>query len=311
MISYVQHENIDKSRWDDCIEHAANGNLVSRSWFLDIVSPGWCALIADDYEAVFPLTAFSRLGIRYLMQPYFTQQLGLFYRSLSTKDLLQNFLELIPAEYKYIDINLNSSNNLPSGIHISGMINLELNLCTNYQEITAGYQNNLKRNLKKAEQNHLVLRKNKTASELIALFKANKGQDLKHLTDKQYLLIQNIAGESLKREIGEIWEVFSPAGNLLAGVLWVTSHSKTILLFSAVSDEGKKLNAMPWLIDYFIRENAGKNLLLDFEGSNNVGLARFYSSFGAGEVLYYRYTRNHLPMQHRIALKLWRLIRNL
>lgn len=309
MIRFLQHEMIDKSRWDDCISHAVNGNLYSYSWYLDIVCPGWCALVESEYEKVFPLPVSSKAGINYIMQPYFTQQLGLFYQSLSTENKLNEFLNSIPSEFKYIDINLNTSNQIEASAKVLSMTNLELDLISNYSTLVSGYQNNLQRNLKKAAQHNLTLLKHVRPEDLITLFRANKGQDLTHLTDRQYLLVQRIAYESIYKGIGEIWGAYDEFNQLAAGILWVKSHQKSIFLFSALSETGKRLNAMPWLIDAFIRQNAGTPVTLDFEGSNDEGLARFYSGFGAKKVIYKRYTRNSLPAVFRIALKIWRLTR--
>ena len=307
MIRFLKHDMIDKSRWDDCISHAVNGNLYACSWYLDIVSPGWCALVENDYEKVFPLPVDSKAGFRYIMQPWFTQQLGLFYQSVSSEEKLIDFINCIPSEYRYIDINLNTSNKINLPVHVSDMTNLELDLISEYNEIVPGYQNNLLRNLKKAAQNKLTVSKHVRPEEIISLFRANKGQELKHLNDQQYTLIQRIAYESLHKGTGEIWGAYDEYNQLVAGIIWVTSHQKSIFLFSALSSTGKKLNAMPWLIDLFIMHNAGQPLTLDFEGSNNEGLARFYSSFGAKKVIYQRYIRNSLPFPLRIALKIWRL----
>lgn len=309
MIHFLQHKMIDKSQWDNCIRNAANGNLNAFSWYLDIVSPDWCALVEGHYENVFPLPVSSRAGIKYIMQPYFTQQLGLFSRSISSKTKLTEFLNCIPSGYKYIDINLNTSNHLQLSGHTAAMINLELDLKSDYSKIAFGYQNNLQRNLRKAFQNKLSIVKNVSPELLISLFRANKGQDLKHLNDNNYFLMRRIAYESIQKGLGEIWGAFDEFNQLVAGILWVNSHQKSIFLFSALSETGKKLNAMPWLIDAFIRQNAGKSQILDFEGSNDDGLARFYSSFGAQKIIYQRYVRNSLPTAFRIVLKLWRLCR--
>jgi len=309
MIRFLQHDTIDKLRWDDCISHSVNGNLNAWSWFLDIVCPGWCALVEDDYKNVFPLPTFTRAGIHYMMQPYFTQQLGLFYRSNLPTDTLQNFLNHIPPVYRYIDINLNTSNRVEPGRNITAMTNLELSLSSSYEQIAKGYQNNLHRNLKKAGEHNLTLTKSISPEELITLFRENKGLELKHLGEKQYNLILQIANGSLIKGTGEIWGAYDELNQLSAGVLWVKSHGKAIFLFSAVSGKGKQLNAMPWLIDLFIRENAGKPLTLDFEGSNHPGLARFYSSFGAKKTEYQRYRYNSLPLIYRIAMYIWRLSR--
>jgi len=301
---------IDKSHWDDCIDNAVNGNLNARSWYLDIVCPEWCALVEDEYEKVFPLPVFSRAGIQYSMQPYFTQQLGLFYRNSSDETALNKFLANIPSEIKYVKINLNTSNSIKYGSAGTEMTNLELDLISDYGKIASEYQNNLQRNIKKANSNKLTIVQNIRPEEVIELFRLNKGLELTHLNNAQYAFIQRIAYESIHRGIGEIWGAYDEFNQLAAGILWVRSHGKAIFLFSAVSAEGKKLHAMPWLIDAFIKENAGKPITLDFEGSNDPGLARFYSSFGAKKVIYQQFVRNSLPSLLRIALKIWQITRS-
>jgi hypothetical protein len=309
MIRFLQHEMIDKPRWDDCINNAVNGNLYACSWYLDIVSPGWCAFVEDDYAMVFPLPVSSKAGFNYIMQPYFTQQLGLFYQSSISEGKLAEFLTRITAEFKYIDFNLNTSNYLPSSANVSDMTNLELDLTREYMDIVKGYHINLQRNLKKADSKKLTISKLVRPEEIISLFRANKGQHLQHLEDNQYALIHQIASVSIHKGTGEIWGAYDEFNQLSAAILWVTSHQKAIFLFSALSETGKKLNAMPWLIDAFIKHNAGKPLTLDFEGSNIEGLARFYSSFGAKKVIYQRYMFDSFPLHLRFGLKIWRLIR--
>lgn len=311
MIRFLQHDMISKPLWDECISAAVNGNLYSHSWYLDIVSPGWCALVADNYEAVFPLPVASRAGIRYIIQPYFTQQLGLFSKSETYDGMLSDFLNAIPSDYKFTDINLNTFNVLPAGVSTYRMTNLELDLSPNYTEIASTYQTNLKRSLKKAARNQLNLSKSQQPEELISLFRVNRGQDLKHLKSKQYMLIKNIAYKSLQSGIGEIWSAHTNSGQLVAAILWVTSHQRPIFLFSALSETGKKLHAMPWLIDNYIRQKAGESLILDFEGSNDAGLARFYSSFGAKKTIYPRYQKNNLPTHLRLVFKIWRFSKKL
>jgi hypothetical protein len=62
----------------NAIARSFNGIVYAYSWYLDIVSPGWDALVKDDYKSVMPLTWRKKYGIKYLYQPFFTQQLGVF-----------------------------------------------------------------------------------------------------------------------------------------------------------------------------------------------------------------------------------------
>ncbi len=56
----------------------------------------------------------------------------------------------------------------------------------------------------------------------------------------------------------------------------------------------KENGAMFHLIDTVIRENSPSQLTLDFEGSNNENLARFYKGFGSKEVAYNGISSNRL-----------------
>ena len=113
MIRYYRHSEIDKSRWDNCIKASPAGIAYAASWYLDLVSPGWEALIEDDYAAVFPLTSRRKYGFNYLFQPFFTQQGGLFKQDeFIHAEKTKLFLESIPSKFKLIEINLNTSNQI-------------------------------------------------------------------------------------------------------------------------------------------------------------------------------------------------------
>jgi hypothetical protein len=91
----------------------------------------------------------------------------------------------------------------------------------------------------------------------------------------------------IHKGMSKIYSVSSSENNLIASALFVRDTHRHIFLFSGLSEEGKQKGAMPFLIDSFIQEHSGNNITLDFEGSNNENLARFYGSFGAEKNAYY------------------------
>ena len=91
-IQYLQHKKINFRKWDDCIRNSINGNLYDFSWYLDIVSEGWDALILSDYETVMPLTHQKKLGVSYILQPFFSQQLGVFSTQRITSEVVSEFI---------------------------------------------------------------------------------------------------------------------------------------------------------------------------------------------------------------------------
>ncbi|MCE7956103.1 MAG: hypothetical protein DYH00_10620 [Bacteroidetes bacterium CHB6] len=178
-IVFHQHNEIDKQKWDEVIASSHNSLPYAYSWYLDCVCPNWNALVGDDYQYVFPLTANTKFGIKYLYQPYFAQQLGLFSKHNISPDQVISFLKAIPDFYKLIEINLNFANTVSdSGFQVSKRKNFELQLDKPYTEIKKFYSDNQKRNIAKAEKSGLFVTDKITIRQVIDFFKHDKGVGL-------------------------------------------------------------------------------------------------------------------------------------
>ena len=76
---------------------------------------------------------------------------------------------------------------------------------------------------------------------------------------------------------------------------WFFSHGRAYYILVGNHPDGRTSGASHLMIDHFIKEHAGKQLLLDFEGSSIKSLAWFYRSFGASEEKYPGIKLNKLP----------------
>src|SRR5258708_22965055 len=108
-IRYLPHNEIDKAKWDKCMDEADNGLIYGYSFYLDQMAKHWDALVANDYETIMPLTWNKKSGIHYLYQPAFTAYLGVFGKNLM-ETLTGNFIQAIPKKLKLIEISLNHGN---------------------------------------------------------------------------------------------------------------------------------------------------------------------------------------------------------
>jgi hypothetical protein len=295
MIIYLPHNQINKSKWDDCIHKSSNGIVYAYSWYLDLICPGWEALVEHDYESVFPLTKNKKYGIEYLYPPFFTQQLGLFSKNKITREKLNQFLKSIPNKFRFIEINLSTENNFETpGFIQKKNLTHHLNLNSPFENIYKNYSENLKRNLKKAFKTEQQIVKDADPGKIIKLFRENKGKDIGKLTTKNYDTLSKVIAVAAKKNLVEIYGV-TTRGLLVSGAFFIESNGKTIFIFSGSDEEAKEKLSMPLLIDTFIKDHAEKNLVLDFEGSNDKNLARFYKSFGAEEIVYLQIKKNNLP----------------
>ncbi len=309
MIRYLKRKNIDNDKWNNCISRSLNGNLYGYSWFLDIVAGEWDALVEEDYERVFPLVHRKKFGISYIYQPFFTQQLGLYFTTKLDPEVLSTFIRSIPSKFKRVAINLNTLNKAGGkSFKLVPQINHELDLANSYEKIRKGYSENLVRNLKKHEKAGLSILKNIKPEDIIELFRKNRGREFRHLKETDYLRLKRIAYACMHKGMADIQGVYDLNNRLCAGAFFIRSNDKAIFLFSGLSDEGRKTGAMPFLIDSYIRGLSGQHLTFDFDGSNDPDLARFYKSFGSRECTYQRLEINRMPGFLNFALYLYKKV---
>lgn len=288
-IQYLTRSQIDTGKWDQCINKAANGRIYAYAVYLDTMSANWDALVLNDYEAVMPLTWNSKYGIRYLYQPFLAAQLGVF----GNGDV-QSFIQAIPAHFRYVDIYLNSSN---TGSFDKDSVQLRdnfiLNLHQSYENLYAAYRENIRRNIKKAKQAGCTVVKDFEVESVITLANAQM-----QLHDKN--VEENIGRfrklyQLLKAEHKATTYGISLNGTIIASCVFFFSHQRAYYILVGNHPNGKTIGASHALIDAFIADHAGKELLLDFEGSDIRNLAFFYSSFGATQEIYPALKINRLP----------------
>ncbi len=295
MIRYLLHDQIDKSRWDDCIAKSVNSLVYAYSWYLDMASPGWDALV-DEYESVFPLPQRSKFGFRYVFPPYFIQQLGLFSKAEITEKRLNAFLDAIPEKFKLVELNLNWKNNfLTPGFMSAKNITHHLELNQPYEAIRKSYSENLKRNLKKASASDQKIIETSEVRPIVELFRKARGKTIHKLKDADYDTFARICEACISRNSARIYTSWNEKHELTAGVVFFQSHRRFIFIFSGASAEAKEKFSVPLLLDHFIRTYCNSEGLLDFEGSNDPDLSRFYRGFGAKEILYLQIRKNSLP----------------
>jgi hypothetical protein len=302
VIRFLKHSDIDKTLWNKTIAESCNELIYAYAWYLDVVCVGWEALVLNNYEAVMPLTRRTKIGIHYLYNPFFVQQLGVFSSSKIDTQLLQQFIAAIPHTFKLIEINLNSAN--PSAIvnvDVKHNANFELSLNSNYHEIFKNYASNTKRNLKKANANSLLINEDISVQSIIQLFRNNRGAAVKNLNQKEYLLLDKLIVEVEKHtKVLKLGVVASTNNTLLAGAIFIIAKTKITFLFSGTSSQGKQLSAMFFLIDNVIQKYCNQNIVFDFEGSNQAGLANFYKGFGSVSNSYPSIKINKLPFPLRL-----------
>ncbi len=292
-ISYVKHNDIDFSKWDDCINHSLNGIVYAYSWYLNIVAGEWDALIGDDYRAVFPLVKGKKYGVLYLYQPLFTQQLGVFSPIRIDSQIIKSFLDSIPKKFQYQIINFNTYNYLENVEgEVFERVTYQFDLIQPYFDLSSNYNDNTKRNISKSIAMGVSVNKMLSVADYIHFKRQNlivplKGDPIERLN--------RIMLQALEKGVGEIYAAFTDQRELCAAAFFIRSNEKVIYLSAASNELGRTNRAMFTLVDQFINDYSESHLVLDFEGSSIVSVARFYAGFGAKKCTYQQIVVNRLP----------------
>lgn len=303
-IRFVTHSEIDKRKWDSCIEQSLYGVAYAYSWYLDQICSHWDALVAGDYLFIMPLVNKRKFGISYIYQPFFTQQLGVFSPQPINENIVEQFVNAIPERFRLADLNLNLGNRIKNLQFLTREnTTYHLSLNSGFQEIQLAYNTNTKRNIQKAIQNKITVLHSEDADRFIAFTQTNLASKAPEVKQSHYTAFGEIIRYALANRLGEIYVVTNERGAWLSAVFFLRSNRKCIYLAASSTQEGFERSAMFLLIDRFIQENAGNNLTLDFEGSNIQGVARFYAGFGASPQNYLSVHINRLPRIIRLLKK--------
>jgi hypothetical protein len=293
-INYVKHKDINFKKWDKCIKKAINGSLYGYSWFLDVVSPGWDALIDESYENVMPLTHKKLFWIKILIQPHFATNLGVYSSYVLDSETVNRFISAIPPQFKYTRINLNKYNKLSiKDIRIKRDIHYELDLIRPYRLIQEHYGPEVKHNLTVVRQKVYII-PGLNSNDLIHLYKNSKGWLWSLFHRDKIKILKILVSTAVHYRVGQVFGAY--IDNILcATAFFIFSHEKATLLFLGLNHTSLKEHALEAIIDEFIKLHSEQNLTLRFEFASRKKFASIYTGFGGRSNQFMNIRQNRLP----------------
>lgn len=297
-IRFLHNSAIDVVRWDQLISWSPNGRNYAASWYLDILNPNWHGLIYGNYDYIMPVPMSVKFGISYAFQPVFAQQLGIF--PPPPPDVARLFIETLATRLRLVELAFNQMNLLPSEI---GLLverkNFIISLYQSYPTIRTGYSQHTRRYVTKAHQEISILPAI-SPGLFFDLVKTSAQPAIKTHFSK----LKQIVSHALARKEGLLYGAFDNSNQVCAAAFFLKEKGRYTYLCPVSTPEGKSKRAMFALIDRFIADHAGQAMLLDFEGSEIEGIARFFAGFGAASEPYPHLTINRLPKMINFLKKL-------
>lgn len=291
-ICYLTHNAIDKHKWDKSMDDACNSLLYAKAAFLDHMSPKWDAIVLGDYEVIMPVTWRIKMGVKYVCQPAFCQQLGLFYKDPLHACFIRPFQNELERRFKLVEIFLNCHNR--GAAFNTSHNNFLFHLNKDYNELFLQYALGFTKSLRRIKKFNFIYSGETSVAEAIDHYKENYSDRI-NVRDKDYQAFKLLAGHLGSKQQAFVRKVTLPDNTLLAVSLFLKDDHRIYNIISVTLPAGRTMEANYFLYDRLIFEFAASNLVLDFEGSDLPGVAAFYQKFRPINEPYFFWKSNRLP----------------
>jgi hypothetical protein len=299
MIVYHKNGEIDRELWDNCIKNSAGAKPYAYSWFLDILAPGWEALVDDDYDSLFPIPSYVRFGVRYTVMPAFIQQLGAYSPDKPASMVITEFLDYMPEVFRLTDLCV-SQKIEHHGYKVFEKSNFELDLSSGYESLSERYTPECLKYISAAAKKRFDLTTSVSPEEFAGLCVQNKGSNIRGVKSRDYEHLINLMHYCISSGKGRINGVRAARKRLIYGIFLVQIPGSITILLEANTSVSIEKHIGYFVINEIIKEAAQRVSLLDFAGTSDNSALPKGQSFGGTYVPYYRIYRNRLFWPARI-----------
>ena len=293
IIKYLQHSEIDKSKWDDCIIKSNDGLIYSSSVYLNNMTNDWDGLVMGEYAAVMPLPFRKKYGFYYVYPPAFSQQMGITSIEEITPEIIEAFLKNIPTKFRYVEMNFNVSNHYQFS-NEKKRNNYVLPLTSSFEILKKNFSRSAKRNIKKALYENITVKENVPFTEIIKIHRS-RFNDAVGANAADYKRLESLFYQLQKTNLLFTLGAYNPMGILIGGSIYFVYKNRITFIINGNSNESLNNGATHLLMHNTIKKYGNSNVVLDFEGSDFPEFARFYKQYGAIAEIYKLVKINNLP----------------
>ena len=304
-INYLERWEIDTVKWDKCVQRCQHSLSYALSGYLDGVCDNisdyskfnfddenqntseilgqWGGLVLNDYEAVFPLPWRQKLGIYYIFQPLFCQQLGLFGNpgSFTTED----FLKKIPKKFLKIHLQVHPFFGKPKGAIDKTNYIID---CPHLPEDK--FNKDALKNIKKCKEAEVIYRQPPQIVDVLRMYHQTWGEKAKLTWFDDYEGFENACINMDKEEKLFTVMVKDKESNKLGSAVFLISSKRIHYVCAAPTELGKKLGIMHGIIAHAAEQFPEHDI--DLEGSSIASVAEFYKKFNPINEPFYIIQRN-------------------
>lgn len=298
---FLESTEIDKSKWNSAIDKSYNKSLFGYTWYLDMLCPKWCALIAGNYEYILPLPYKKRFFWKIIYTPPFTSRFEVYSAKVPDDSFIQQIFRKIPSRFKFLSFNFEKSK-----ANISKFINIhktfqKLTLNKSYEELYNSYSKSHKKNILRAKNTSIEIVESTDVRNIIFLQKSLFSKKKIHFSNIQFEKLVLFYKYLIESGLAYLLEA-KKDDEVLSSIL-IYEYNDNVTIYSATSELGKKNGSFFLLMDYYIKNNCNTKKIIDFGGSSIQGIRERNLGFGAEDFIYNSLWSKDIYLLFRIIKK--------
>lgn len=298
-ISIVPNEQIDKEKWDR-INWATNSRsaVYNSTPYLDALSPGWEAVVINDYETFVALPKKSKLGLKVYGNPPFLQKLAIIGNG-SAEHL--DAVEAVIRRLRLVHLSFDAP--YFRGIEPRVRNNYFIDLSAAYPELAKRYKSNCKASIKSAGKHGLKVERLEDHTVTFRGFEESFGEvsayKAAHFDALSLFLDHN-------RDLFDCYGVLDATGEVVYSAIILEDACRYYYLVSGARPRYRHLLPTYFFMDWFLRQHSGQpGRIFDFEGSDIPAVAFYFQRYGPELEHYYTYYLNnyYFPLKQLLHKK--------
>ncbi len=287
----IKRKNLDTDKYSQALNDSLNYRIYAETWYLDILTnEKWECWIYGDYEVIMPVPLQFKFGFKFVLQPIFCQQLGVFYKEEISDELFGVFEKKL-HKYQVRSYCFNEENTERYNPDGEKKVNHVLDLSLPYEILRKNYNRNRRRKLIGLPENyHLLL--SESVDDFIQHFKI----EYPFLAKKDWAdKISMIMKQAFQKQIGYQCRVEDNHSDLVAALFYIKKNNRIFQLGATRAKSNNDAGFFTLIIDHTIHLfSNSENFYFDFEGSSIPGVAQFNESFGAQKNYFTNYSNINL-----------------
>lgn len=297
MVTHIQHQQLDFKKWDALILRTPDADPFLLSSWLNVAAPGWSALVANDYEAVFPVFSSKKMLWSFFDLPNFIQKIGIY----GAEGFEKEFASQLHALHTSIDFICYVTDSVLGDTHIENRPRrhqlLQLKEGVRFPTKVWG------RNIRKAEAAALTELTAVPADIFVQALKHELIERGRPYAEKDYQKLVRLAKESSAAGYGFIEGIKDETGTFTCGQFYLYITGKIYLVACFSNEKAREHSLLHYLLYKIIQQKYEQDttMRVHFGGSNIPVIADFNKNFGATDEEFVLVYKNNLPFLLRLV----------